>query len=274
MKSYLQILPIFLLFFGCVRTPRPEFSPQQANLEIVTYNVNWGFVNPDKVARYIATENADIVCLQETHRYWKKSLSDKLNKVYPYGKFKEWGNAGGIAIISKYELKDANFIEPNDKWFPAYFARVRTPIGKIQILNVHLSPPLPADGNNAAAARIKTGEIHSAEMEWFLRGADLNEPMIILGDFNGDEKDKAITRLTESGWTDALWQFDRKSNTWEWKPQGGKTMKERYDHILYNRFLDCTGAKVTESDASNHYPVTAVILLKQVVINNKKLNER
>ncbi|MGD0078084.1 MAG: endonuclease/exonuclease/phosphatase family protein [Sedimentisphaerales bacterium] len=264
MKACFKILPVFLLFYGCAETHKPDFSPRQAHLKIVTYNVNWGFVNPDKVARYLATENADIVCLQETHRYWKESLSAKLSRQYPYGKFREWGKAGGIAIISKYELHDANLIEPNDNWFPAFFARVDTPVGKIQILNVHLRPPLSDEGKVSVGAYLKAGDTHSMELDWFLRRTDPNQPMIILGDFNGSEKDKAIRRLIEEGWTDALSRYDRKTNTWEWRTSAGLEMKNRYDHILYNRFLDCTGAKVTDAEGSDHLPVTAVIVQKQL----------
>jgi endonuclease/exonuclease/phosphatase (EEP) superfamily protein YafD len=91
--------------------------------------------------------------------------------------------------------------------------------------------------------------------------------MIILGDFNENEKGKAIKRLIEAGWTDALWRYDRKTNTWVWKTSAGLELKNRYDHILYNRFLDCTGAKVTDTEGSDHLPVTAIIVqnLKQIV---------
>jgi endonuclease/exonuclease/phosphatase family metal-dependent hydrolase len=265
MKPHIRILLVFLFLCGCAATQKPDFTPKQAHLKIVTYNVNWGFLHPDKVARYLAVENADVVCLQETHRYWKESLSAKLLKRYPYGKFREWGKAGGIAIISKYELYDANLIEPNDNWFPAFYAWVDTPIGKIQILNVHLKPPLSEEGKVSAGAYLKTGDEHLMELDWFLGRTDPNQPMIILGDFNGNEKDKAIRRLIETGWTDALSRYDKKTNTWVWKTSAGLEIKNRYDHILYNGFLDCTAARVTNIEASDHFPVTAVIIQKQLV---------
>jgi endonuclease/exonuclease/phosphatase family metal-dependent hydrolase len=264
MKACYKILPAFFLFWGCVPGPEADFAPKQPHIKIVTYNVNWGFVNPEKVARYLAVENADIVCLQETHRYWKESLNAKLKKQYPYGKFREWGGrAGGIAIISKYELYDANLIEPNDNWFPAFYAWVDTPIGKIQILNVHLKPPLSEEGKVSASAYLKTGDEHLAEIDWFLGRTDPNQPMIILGDFNENEKGKAFRRLIEAGWTDALSRYDRKTNTWVWKTSAGLEIKNRYDHILYNGFLDCTAARVTNIEASDHLPVTAIIVQKQ-----------
>jgi endonuclease/exonuclease/phosphatase family metal-dependent hydrolase len=265
MKTCYKVLAVFLLFFGCSATQKPDFAPQQPHIKIVTYNVNWGFLHPDKVARYLSVENADVVCLQETHRYWKESLNKKLNRQYPYGKFREWGNAGGIAIISKYELYDANLIEPNDTWFPAFYARAKTPIGIIQILTVHLKPPLSAEGKLSATAYLKTSDEHIAEIEWFLRQTDPNQPMIILGDFNENEKDKAIRRLIKTGWTDALSRYDKKTNTWVWKTSAGLELKNRYDHILYNRFLDCTAARVTNIEASDHFPVTAIIIQKQML---------
>jgi endonuclease/exonuclease/phosphatase family metal-dependent hydrolase len=264
MKIDLRILLVFLLICGCSETQKPDFAPQQAHLKIVTYNVNWGFVHPDKVARYLATENADVVCLQETHRHWKESLNKQLSRQYPYGIFREWGNAGGIAIISKYELQDANLIEPNGTWFPALYTWIDTPVGKIQILNVHLRPPVSDEGKVSAWAYLKTGDFHKMELDWFLARTNPNQPMIILGDFNEDEKGKAIRQLFAAGWTNALSRYDKKTDTWKWKTSAGLELKNRYDHILYNSFLDCTAAKVTESDASDHSPVTAVIIQKQI----------
>ena len=264
MKPHIRNLLIFLLFSGCAGTQEPDFAPQQPHIKIVTYNVNWGFVHPDKVARYLSVENADVICLQETHRYWKESLHKKLNRQYPYGKFREWGQAGGIAIISKYELYDANLIEPNDNWFPAFYTWVDTPIGKIQILNVHLKPPLSEEGKFSAAAYLETGDHHKMELERFLGRTDPNQPMIILGDFNENEKGKAISQLIEAGWTDALSRYDKKTNTWIWQTSAGLEIKNRYDHILYNGFLKCTAARVTNIEASDHLPVTAVIVQKQI----------
>jgi endonuclease/exonuclease/phosphatase family metal-dependent hydrolase len=264
MKPHLRILPVFLLLCGCSATQKADFAPKQPHIKILTYNVNWGFVHPDKVASYLATENADIICLQETHRNWKNYLGARLAQQYTWGRFREWSSAGGMAIISKYKVYDLNWIKPEDNWFPAFFARAETPIGKIQILNVHLKPPLSEEGKLSAEVSPETGDEHIAEIEWFLRRADPNQPMIILGDFNGNEKDKAIRRLTEAGWTDALWRYDKKSITWQWKTPAGLELKERFDHILYNQFLDCTGAKVTETEGSDHLPVTAVIVQKQM----------
>ena len=127
--------------------PQPVFSPEQSHLKVVTYNVNWGFANPENVVNFLTEAGTDIVCLQETHRQWETALKARLKQRYPHCVFKEWGAAGGIAIMSRYELKNVTFIEPTAGWFPALLADVQTPIGLVQILNVHLRPPLSDRGS-------------------------------------------------------------------------------------------------------------------------------
>ena len=262
MKLHFRILTLFLLVCGCASTQEPDFAPKQPHIKILTYNVNWGFVNPDKVVRYLATEDADIICLQETNVHWKRYLGERLRQQYTTGRFRDWSNAGGTAIISKYKIYDLNLLEPRSTWFPAFYALADTPIGTIQLLNVHLKPPMSEEGKLSATAYPKTGDEHIAEMEWFLRRTDPNQPMIILGDFNENEKGKAIRRLIEAGWTNALSRYDKKSITWQLTTPEGLEFKERFDHILYNQFLDCTGAKVVDTEGSDHFPVVAIIVQK------------
>jgi endonuclease/exonuclease/phosphatase family metal-dependent hydrolase len=134
------ILLVFLM--GCVPQRRPDFAPTEPNLKVITYNVNWGFVQPQRVVDFLAGADADIICLQETHSRWEAVLKARLGTRYPYCAFRDSPGAGGIAIMSRYRLRDVRVIEPNDGWFPAILADALTPVGEVQILNVHLRPPL------------------------------------------------------------------------------------------------------------------------------------
>lgn len=262
MRKCVPIFAISLLLFGCVATPKPNFHPEQPNLKIVSYNVNYGFVNSEDVVEYLVCEDADVVCLQETHRYWENVLTSRLSEKYPHRIFRESEAASGIAIMSRYRLQDIKLIEPAEGWFPALFARIQTPVGLIQVLNVHLRPPLADNGAVSIGAYYRAKDIHSEEIGGFIKHTKSNEPLIVLGDFNENEKSKAIRQLVEDGFTDALSIYDRNSETWVWKTSAGIELKNRYDHILYNNYLVCTGAKVTSVNASDHMPVAAVITRK------------
>ncbi len=248
---------------GCKSLPQANFAPSQPSVAIVTYNINWGSPNPEQVAEFLQAANADIVCLQETHRQWEVFLQDRLSKIYPYCSFHSSRGAGGIAFMSKYPLNNIRLLKAQAGWFPALIADVVTPIGSLQILNVHLRPPLNDQASATVSAYYESSNIHQKELAYFLQSADLNAPLIIAGDFNENERRKAIQGLLAEGFTDALSLFDTKSQTWTWKVLPGLTLKNRYDHILFNQHLHCTGAKVVDVKASDHRPVHAVL------VNNK-----
>ena len=262
-NRHIAILLIIVLACGCVSLPEGEFSPDEPHLKVVSYNVNWGFVKPENVADFLSEVDADIICLQETHRYWEIFLKERLGERYRHSVFEEWSGAGGIAIISKYKLEKAELIEPKAGWFPALLVEVRTPIGVVQFLNVHLRPPLSDEGSVRISAIYRTPNIHLEEIEEFVAKTDSTKKLIITGDFNEDEGGKAIRWLSDKGFVDALSIYDTYSKTWEWKVSSGIRLKNRYDHIMLSKGLDCTGARVMQIEASDHMPVLAVVVPSQ-----------
>ncbi|MHC4545924.1 MAG: endonuclease/exonuclease/phosphatase family protein [Planctomycetota bacterium] len=259
-NRHIVILLIIVLTCGCASLPETDFSPDIPHVKIVSYNVNWGFVKPGNVADFLSDVDADVICMQETHRYWEVFLKEWLLERYPHSAFEGWGGAGGIAIMSKYKLEKVKLIEPKSGWFPSLLAEVRTPIGLVQFLNVHLKPPLSDEGTVRLSALYRTPNIHLKEIEEFVAKTDSTKPLVIAGDFNEDEGGKAIRWLNDKGFMDALSIYDTYTKTWEWKVYGAIRLKNRYDHIMVSKGLDCVGARVTKVDASDHMPVLAVIV--------------
>ncbi len=252
-----------LIFSGCFILPEPDFSPVESNLKVITYNVNWGGAYPYRIVEYIKKSNADIIFLQETHKQWENYLVKHLSYRYKYNVFKESPGAGGIAFMSRFKIKNIRLINPEAGWFPALKAEVETPLGVVQVINVHLRPPLSERGSPTLSALYNSSRIHKKELDHFLKGTLSDVPLIIAGDFNEDEKGKAVINLIKNGFTDSLSIYDSSSNTWKWKVFSGFTLKGRYDHILYNKFFHCTGASVTNVNASDHMPVLAVLVSRQ-----------
>ena len=89
---------------------------------------------------------------------------------------------------------------------------------------------------------------------------DTHRPLIIAGDFNENEKAKAIKWLLDQGCQDALSIYDRRTKTWIWPTPLGIKLKNRFDHIIVNSRLMCTAARVINVEASDHMPVMAVIV--------------
>lgn len=225
---------------------------------VVSYNINWGSPAPERVVAFLRETGADIVCLQETHPQWEALLTARLRPVYPHTKFVTAGGAGGIAILAKHPLRGVRALEAEAGWFPALRAEVDTPSGTVQVLNVHLRPPLTERGSATPSAMYQAPKIHRAEMAGFLVGMDRDRPLLIAGDFNEEEGSGAVRQLIDDGFTDALSLFDRKARTWEWPVVSGVAVRRRYDHILVNAPWRCVAARVGEVQASDHYPVVAV----------------
>jgi endonuclease/exonuclease/phosphatase family metal-dependent hydrolase len=265
MKSWIWVAMLVVLVGGCPGPGLPEadFGPAGPHFKLVTYNVNWGFVEPAKVVEHILQTNADLMCFQETHRWWEAALTRGLKERYPYYAFRDWPGAGGIAMMSKYELQNVRLLRPTEGWFPGLLAEVDTPVGLVQVLNVHLRPALSDKGSFTPSAYYRAPEIHLKELEEFISHADADKPLIIAGDFNEHEDKAAMRWLTEQGYSDALSTYDTYSKTWRWKMPLGLTLENRYDHIVMSKQLDCTGARVTRVEASDHMPVLAVITAKE-----------
>ncbi len=256
---YLLLCTLAIAAVGCQQGPEPNFSPPQPHLKVVTYNVNWGMGGDRRILDFLDKSDADIVCLQETHRYWEAALLSRFGGRYPHRRFTEWGGAGGIAILSKHRLTDVKIIRPQAGWFPAILAVAQTPLGPIQFLNVHLHPPLSEKGSVSVSAYFSTSNTRLEEVKEFAGHVDMNRPLIVTGDFNEKEEGRAVRWLIDKGFADALSLYDTSTYTWSWTSYG-ITFRRRYDHIIFSKHLRCTGAKVTKIPASDHMPVEAIIV--------------
>jgi endonuclease/exonuclease/phosphatase (EEP) superfamily protein YafD len=93
-------------------------------------------------------------------------------------------------------------------------------------------------------------------MQRFYPARKTGLPTLVVGDFNDTQKSAAIKWLKRQGMTNALPQFDRHSDTWEWRA-GPIRLHRRMDHVLYSPELNCCAAEVIHTGASDHFPVAA-----------------
>jgi vancomycin resistance protein VanJ len=244
---------------GCdSRITRAGKPPSGPHFTVMTYNVNFGMPGADEAAEAILESDADIVCLQETTPAWRQYLTRKLGGKYPHSLYKDLGGAGGMAVLSKQPFRDVAYTRPQAGWFPSWIIQADTPLGPVQICNVHLRPPLTPRGSLSPAAYFNAPETHAREIAEAYEEMDSSRPRLVVGDFNENDFGGGIAWLAERGFKSALAQFDTSTKTWRGKA-GLFTLSERLDHILHSSDLQAASAWVVEKGKSDHRPVVAII---------------
>jgi endonuclease/exonuclease/phosphatase (EEP) superfamily protein YafD len=254
-----MLLGLLVAVLGC-RSVRQAEAPDGPHFTLLTYNVNWGGLRPDLAAHAILSSTADIVCLQETTPEWEAFLRPRLRGQYPFMHFRHPSEraGGGCAFISKWRSIEVAYIPSDSGWFDAWIRFFHTPAGPVQVLNVHLRPPVSDRGSFGPSGYFGTGDDRLDEMERFFASLRPNVPVIVAGDFNDHDNSAVIDWLKTKQFANALPQFDRRTPTWRWR-YGLVTFRRRMDHIVYSPELYCYNAAVLPAGASDHFPVLAVL---------------
>ena len=226
-------------------------------INVLSWNVNYGGIGQHNAAAFLAESKADIICLQETTTSWERALRD-LKKVYPYHVFHHSPGAGGQAIFSKYPMTRKHFHQTEAGWFPYFSGIVKTPLGKLQLVSVHLRPPV-SDSGSWVSGYFSTGNIRESELKEIVKNLKKDNPVLIVGDFNERSGD-GHSFLKKAGMTNLLDNFDRGS-TWRWQV-GYLTVRNRLDHA-YGRDLLALEGRVIKYGLSDHYPITVTVGRKE-----------
>ena len=223
----------------------------------MTYNVNFGIPGDAATIRVIREGGADVVFLQETNALWKEALDATTAELYPHRAFRHWGGAGGLGVLSRLPLEDGGLIQPEgDGWFPGWRLIVTTSFGRVQVLSVHLHPPV-SEGGSFVAGYFTTSSVRKRELEGFVARLDPALPTLIVGDFN-EADGEAVRFLAARGLRSALPEFKPDAKTWHW-PTSVMTLRDRLDHIVYDARLQPLMADVLYQGRSDHFPVISVL---------------
>lgn len=251
------LLAAACLHSGCGPRRRPE-PPRGAAFKVMTWNVNWGAPGAELVPRAILDSGADVVCLQETNRAWEEFLVPRLREAFPRHLFRHGRGAGGMAVFSRWPVREVAWAPTGAGWFPGWLLEVQTPLGPVQILAVHLRPAVSETGSVGPGPYYSTKPIRRAEIEELHALLKDGAPTLVLGDFNEGSGGRAVAYLEKRSFTNALGEFDAGSSTWRWRVAGCVTVRQRLDHVLYAGGLYCCRSEVFRRGASDHYPVLAV----------------
>jgi endonuclease/exonuclease/phosphatase family metal-dependent hydrolase len=237
-------------------------SPRAASrpLRVMTYNLNYHNPHPRSALDAIARADVDIVLLQEVTSEWKRELSARFEKTYPYAVYRIHSRAaGGLAVLSKLPIQaEELFPSPERGWFPAERIVLETGAGLLQILHVHLRPAI--DAGSWIKGFMTTPPLRRREIESYWRKLAKDLPTIVAGDFNEDTSGLAMTYLAKRG----LSRVETKGpTTWHYEvTTHGKTsdlLKMDIDHVMVDDRLSARDGTVLDEGTSDHRPVIVTI---------------
>jgi endonuclease/exonuclease/phosphatase (EEP) superfamily protein YafD len=257
MMMRILLLVVLVVGAGChsVRPPEPATGP---HFTLMTYNVNWGGAGAEQAVEIIRAERPDIVCLQETNPAWQKYLRAALAREYRHMSFRDSADraGGGLGFLSRVPASEVAYVPSKTGWFDGWIMSFQTAAGQVQVLNVHLRPPV-SDRGSWVSGYLSTGDDREREMEEFYGHRRKDLALIVTGDFNDGEGSGVLRWLRTQGMRNALPQFDSRTPTWQWR-MSAITLSRRMDHIVYGSGLHCYQARVVKGGASDHYPVVGV----------------
>ena len=257
-RHSLTLLAGALLLSACARptlTPRRP-DPGRPVLRVMTYNVNFGLAGDGDTLDAIGQGRADVVFLQETTPAWERALRSSFERTYPHMAFRHSGGAGGLAVLSKFPFSTASYTRSPHGWFPAWRVVVRSPLGPLQVLQVHLRPPV-SDSGSFVSGYFTTPRIRHREIKFFSTDLRPDLPTLVVGDFNEDHGGRVVDHLKKRGLQSALEQFHPNRDTWRWRTSLG-VLTHTLDHVLYSKELRPLNCQVLQAGRSDHLPVVAV----------------
>jgi endonuclease/exonuclease/phosphatase family metal-dependent hydrolase len=223
----------------------------------MTYNVNFGIPGDAPTMDALAAGDADLVVLQEINHAWELALRARFAARYPVIELHPRGGAGGVGFLSRLPVRASALLKAEgDGWFPALAAVVQAPFGPLQVLVVHLRPPV-SDGGSYVTGHFIAPAVHEREITRFLAALEPDVPTLVAGDFNEEEDGRALTVLARRGFRSALPEFAPERRTWRWSTGVG-TLERRFDHLVYDARLVPLSADVIEAGRSDHLPVVGV----------------
>jgi endonuclease/exonuclease/phosphatase family metal-dependent hydrolase len=160
-----------------------------------------------------------------------------------------------MGVMSSVPIRSIDELPSVAGPFFAWRVVLDAPGGPLQVLNLHLRPPMSDDGS-WIVGYFSTRDSREREVAWHLARLDPALPTLIVGDFNEEGDGQAVRYAVERGYTDAIGQFAGGRRTWEW-PVGAITLRFQLDHILYDPRLIAVAAGVVEGGRSDHKPVWA-----------------
>jgi endonuclease/exonuclease/phosphatase family metal-dependent hydrolase len=240
----------------------PSVKPWSAT--IATFNINWGNVDLDATVKAIRETKADVMALQELNAESERHLRRELADEYPHMAFHAGKRAEGFGFLSKHPLADVKYVAPEFGLMGTYVSNVTIGGRRLQLINVHLEPDMPDDGDGVLDLLKRFRDLEATHLKEIRRIAGLfgkDVPVAVMGDFNSLSEGSAPTFLKERGFNDSAANAHGEADaplTWRWR-LNGVVLRYRLDYIFLPKGLRTVENRIVKAGASDHVPVVSRI---------------
>jgi endonuclease/exonuclease/phosphatase (EEP) superfamily protein YafD len=213
-------------------------------MKLVVYNVNCRSIALAETLEAITALDADVILLQE--------IADVAHASYPHrAMHADARAAGGLAVLSRLPIElDELIPTAPDGWFPAQ----RLIVGGIQILHVHLRPAL--DERGWATGYISTPPIRLRQIQTYWARVAPDPPAIVAGDYNEEPAGTTVSFLAAQGLTRVVPDGPK---TWRYLREGREILALDIDHVMIDRRLAASDARVLDVGGSDHRPIEVTV---------------
>jgi len=267
-RLYLAAVGVAFALSACARSHRGSSPTTAPTFKVLVYNVHAGKDaagkdNLQRVADVVHEVDADIVLLQEVDKGTRRSggvdqpaeYARRTQYHVAFGRSLDYdGGEYGIAVLARWPIRRDSAIHlpvdpPQERSGGSREARIAmstliaTPFGELAVFNTHID----ASGDD----RWRLQEIRTIEQlaQSAVRGGATR--VLFGGDFNSTPESAVQIQLRASGFRDS-WQT---CGTGDGFSYPADTARKRIDYLFLIAGVECTAARVVNTEASDHRPV-------------------
>lgn len=212
---------------------------------VLTYNEDL-----DRICASLRNSNADVLAIVELNELLQAKLTQEFTEDYPHFVSKsQRAGAFGIGLLSRYPLKNAEFINFSEDWMPSISADVKLPSGSVRIFVTHPTPPM-SQTSFGFRNRHLTSLVGNVQR---VLASQPDLPVLVVGDLNLTPwTSRYQDLLRESGLRDASAGRGLTPTWYRWPifPFG-----LALDHAWYSTGLNCRSRTILPDMGSDHRPV-------------------
>ncbi|NNC90229.1 MAG: hypothetical protein HKN82_17365, partial [Akkermansiaceae bacterium] len=239
------LLPLGALSYYLPPRPFPE-APGAPALRIMTFNVLRSNDRHADVLAWLLEQDPDVLVLFEIDPLWSDHLVP-LESVYRYRTARVRSDAFGVAIYSKFPIRNERITGSGRHTVPCVQADLAWPPATFRLFAMHPVPPISrrtADNRNEYLRKF-------APLIARCEGA-----VVAAGDFNCSPWSSHFKRfLAESALIDSGRRRGFQS-TWH---RGNPLLSIPIDHVLHTPHFTCTARRIGPPLGSDHRAVTATL---------------